>query len=155
MVFSALVDLLHQLATVFWIGGMAFINLVLEPSLAAVDPFQRGRIMGMVGKRFTSVAWGSVLLLVITGFLKTPDGLLFYTSEGYGITLLAKHIVVLLMILFGLRISLSLVPRIRREAPQPGQAPTTEFLKTQKQFEFLSRVNFLLGLLVLVLVALL
>jgi len=155
MVFSAFVDLLHLLATVFWIGGMAFINLVLEPSLAAVDPAQRGRIMGMVGKRFTFVAWGSVLLLVITGFLKTPDGLLFDASEGYGITLLAKHIVVLLMILFGLRISLGLIPKIRSQAPQPGQAPKPEFLKTQKQFEFLSRMNFLLGLLVLVLVALL
>ena len=90
--------------------------------------------MGMIGKRFTFVAWGSVLLLLITGFLKTPEGLLFDTSEAYGMTLLLKHIVVLLMILFGLRIALSLVPKIRREAPQPGQAPRRNSSRPRSSF---------------------
>jgi len=152
MLSTAIVNALHLLATVTWIGGMAFIILVLEPSLGAVDPAQRGRIMGIVGKRFSIIAWASVLLLLVTGFLKTPEGLLFDTSEVYSATLFAKHVTVLLMILVGLRISLGLVPKIRRQAPQPGQAPTAEFLSTQKQFQMLSRLNFLLGILVLVLV---
>jgi uncharacterized membrane protein len=155
MVASAVVNLLHLIAAVFWIGGMAFVNLVLEPSLKELDPVQRGKLMGTIGKRFTIVAWGSVLLLLVSGFIKTPDGLLFDTSDAYGTTLLLKHIVVLLMILFGLRIAVGLIPKIRREAPQPGQAPSPEFLKAQGQFQLLSRVNFILGLIVLVLVALL
>ena len=152
---EAIVDALHLLATVLWIGGMAFINIVLEPSLTLVDPAQRGKIMGMIGKRFSMVAWGSVILLLVTGFLKTPDGLLFDTSEGYGITLFLKHIVVVLMILIGLRISLVLVPRSQREAPQAGQPPSAAFVKTQKQFHLLSRLNFALGIIVLILIAIL
>ena len=155
MVGTAVVNVLHLIATVFWIGGMAFVNMVLEPSLKELDPVQQGKLMGTIGKRFTIVAWGSVLLLLVTGFLRTPEGLLFDTSDAYGTTLLLKHIVVLLMILFGLRISLGLIPKISRGAPQPGQAPSPEFLKAQGQFHLLSRANFILGLIVLVLVALL
>jgi uncharacterized membrane protein len=150
---SALVNALHLLATVIWIGGMAFVILVLEPSLGAVDPAERGKIMGIVGKRFAIIAWISILVLLVTGFLKTPEGLLFDTSEVYSATLFAKHVTVLLMILIGLRISLGLVPKIRRQAPQPGQAPTAEFMSTQKQFQLFSRLNFALGILLLVLVA--
>lgn len=153
MVESAIINTLHLLATVFWIGGMAFINVVLEPSMAAISPAERGKLMGTIGKRFSMIAWASVLVLLITGFLKTPDGLLFDTSEGYGITLLAKHVTVLLMILVGLRISLVLVPRITRQAPQGGQAPSAEFIATQKQFHLLSRLNFALGILVLIFVS--
>jgi uncharacterized membrane protein len=155
MLYSTIVDALHLLATVLWIGGMAFIILVLEPSLATVDPAARGKIMGTVGKRFSMVAWASVIVLLVTGFLKTPEGLLFDTSEGYGMTLFLKHIVVLLIILIGLRISLVLVPRSQREAPQAGQPPSATFLKTQRQFRFLSRANFALGVIVLILIAIL
>jgi len=150
---STIVNALHLLAAVIWIGGMAFVILVLEPSLLSLEPVERGKLMGVVGKRFSIIAWAAVILLLATGLVKTPDGLLFDASEGYGALLLAKHLVVLLMILIGLRISLGLVPRIRREAPQPGQAPSAEFLKTQKQFQILSRLNFVLGIVVIVLVA--
>jgi uncharacterized membrane protein len=132
---------------------MAFVILVLEPSLVSLEPVERGKLMGVVGKRFSIISWAAVILLLATGFVKTPDGLLFDPSEGYGAILLAKHITVLLMILIGLRISLGLVPKIRREAPQAGQLPSAGFLNAQKQFRLLSRLNLLLGVVVLVLVA--
>ena len=117
---SAIVNALHLLSAVIWIGGMAFVILTLEPSLVSLEPVERGKLMGVVGRRFSIISWVAVILLLATGFAKTPDGLLFDASEGYGAILLAKHITVLLMILIGLRISLGLVPRIRREAPQAG-----------------------------------
>ena len=63
-------DFLHLLATAVLIGGMLYSILVLMPSLAAIDLPQRGKFMGVAGKRFSFFAWGSVVVLLITGYLK-------------------------------------------------------------------------------------
>jgi hypothetical protein len=80
-------DFLHLLATAAWIGGMIYIILVLMPSLTAIDPPQRGKLMGAAAK--------------------------------------------------------------------PGEPPSPEFLKTQKQLPVFAITNTILGIAVLLFVALL
>ena len=148
-------DFLHLLATATWIGGMIYSIFVLMPSLKAIGPPQRGQLMGVVGKRFSFFAWGSVVVLLITGYLKTPEGMMFDASTTYGRILLLKHLVILLMIIFGIFISLVIVPKLGKLAPKAGEPPAPEFLKTQKQLPVFAVTNVILGIVVLLLVALL
>jgi uncharacterized membrane protein len=148
-------DFLHLLATAVWIGGMLYIVFVLMPSLTAIDPPQRGKLMGTAAKRFTILSWSSVLVLLITGYMKTPDGMLFDTSTTYGVTLTVKHFVVLLMMIIGVLIGFVIVPKIGKLAPKPGEPPSPDFLKAQKQLPVFAITNTILGIAVLLFVALL
>ncbi len=132
---------------------MFFMKLVLLPALAATDPASAGRAMAVVAKRFTIVAWTSVAVLLVTGLLKTPEGTLFSTASDYGVILLVKHVLFALMIVVGAIITFGFAPKLRAFAPNPGKAPSSEFLRAQKGVEILSATNTVLGLLVLVCVA--
>lgn len=155
MIFQTVVDFLHLLATVSWIGGMIYINVVLMPTLPALGPESRGTLMGAAAKRFAMVSWSSVVVLLLTGLQKTPTGMLFDLSTSYGITLTIKHILVLIMIGGGLFITFVIVPRMTALAPKPQEKPTVGFFKTQKQLQILAVTNMLLGIGVLFCVVLL
>ncbi|GAB4295601.1 MAG: hypothetical protein Kow0098_18020 [Ignavibacteriaceae bacterium] len=102
MSFAAINNFFHLLATVTWIGGMIYSNLILFPSLAVSSPPERGKIMNAITGRFIVVAWVSVVILIITGLIKTPSELLFNTSSDFGLWLTIKHILILLMIVIGM-----------------------------------------------------
>lgn len=139
----------HLLATSAWIGGMLFMKAVLVPSLAVLEPPQRGRLMTSVARRFTALAWTSVVLLALTGFLKTPDGLLGDTTTDVGLLLTVKLALFGGMVAVGLVITFGVAPRLAALAPAPGAAPGPGFLKAQKALDALSAFNALLGLVVL------
>ena len=153
MALDVIVNFLHSLATATWIGGMLFMKLVLLPAQAAIDPPQRGRLMGAVAARFTTVAWTSAVVLVVTGLLKTPADRLMDFSSRFGSALAIKHLMILAMIVIGLVISLGVVPKLKSLAPAPGQPPSEAFVKAQGRLDVLSAVNTVLGLLVLLAVA--
>lgn len=155
MIIQTVIDFLHVLATVSWIGGMIYINAVLMPSLSALGPESRGTLMQAAAKRFAIVSWSSVVVLLLTGLQKTPTGMLFDMSTSYGITLTIKHILVLAMICGGLFITFVIVPRMTALAPKPQQKPAVEFFKTQKQLQIIALTNMILGIIVLLCVVLL
>ena len=92
---------LHYLATVMWIGGMAFNILVLRPSMMILDQNQHPILGNKVLKRFIIFAWLSIAVLVLTGISITYNRIAFedILSTTYGIVLLSKHIVTLIMVL--------------------------------------------------------
>ena len=51
MLYAAL-KLLHVLAIVFWVGGMAFAHFCLRPSVTMLQPPERLRLLHAVMKRF-------------------------------------------------------------------------------------------------------
>jgi len=155
MMLQNLVDFLHLLATVTWIGGMIYINLALMPALPVLPPPERGKLMGAVAKRFGFLSWGSVLVLLSTGYYKTPPGMLFELSSDYGRTLTVKHVLLITMIAIGITISAVIVPRIGALAPKPNEAPAPAFLQAQGRLKQLAIVNMILGIAVLFCVALL
>ena len=66
---------LHYLATVMWIGGMAFNLLVLRPSMVAIDQNQRPVLGTTVLRRFIVFAWlprfwHFVLFMIYAAFRK-------------------------------------------------------------------------------------
>lgn len=153
MLLDTIVNFFHSLATVLWIGGMLFMKLVLLPAQAAIDPPQRGRLMGAAAARFTMVAWTSVVVLLVTGLLKTPAGRLMDFDSRFGTALAIKHLLIAAMIVIGLVISLGVVPKLKSLAPAPGQAPSAGFVQAQGRLDLLSAINTVLGLLVLLAVA--
>ena len=150
---SSMIDFLHLLATVTWIGGMIYVNLALIPSLTAIDPPQRGRLLGAVAGRFAILAWGSVVVLLVTGLLKTPPGQLFRPSTTFGAILALKHALTLLMVFAGLLVTLVIAPKLGTLTPKPGEKPSLDFLKVQKQLSMLGLANMIMGVAVLPLVA--
>jgi uncharacterized membrane protein len=59
---------LHVLGAITWIGGMLFIALVVVPVTRRLDDAAlRGRLVQEVGRRFRTVGWIALGLLILTG----------------------------------------------------------------------------------------
>jgi len=147
---TAVINIIHILATAVWIGGAFFVHFILQPGMKQIDPQQSGKLMGIIAKRFSITAWTCIILLIITGIIKTPAGMLFDQSTQLGQILTVKHILVILVISIGLVIGFYVVPNIRKNAPKPGEAPSTDFINSQKRLSTLATINLLLGGLIVV-----
>lgn len=66
MIFSAL-KLIHVLAVILWVGGMAFAHFFLRPSVQTLEPPVRLRLLHAVMKRFFSAVLWSSLVVLATG----------------------------------------------------------------------------------------
>lgn len=65
----ALAIVLHQLATLIWVGGMFFAHMALRPAAnALLDPPLRLPLMGAVLGRFFPWVWASIVLLWASGY---------------------------------------------------------------------------------------
>ncbi|MGQ9632179.1 MAG: CopD family protein [bacterium] len=165
-VYYVIIAWLHLLATVIWIGGMAFYVLVLIPSLAAIDPPQRGRLLGVLIKRYAPIAWGSVILLIVTGVLITVNRAALDAlsrTAPYRIVLAIKHVIVLAMVAIGAITSFVIGPKLMAPPPKPEEAssgpppagPPPEVMKLQRRSATLGNINLALGVIVLLLTAIL
>jgi len=134
---------MHYLATIMWIGGMAFNILVLRPSMAAIDQNQRPVLGTTVLKRFIIFAWLSIAVLILTGVPIGFSNVGFENilSTNYGIVLLSKHFVTLIMILIVTWVSFVLSTKLVSFAPRPNT------------ILILVKTNLSLGILVLLLTA--
>lgn len=149
------INVLHILATAVWIGGASFVHFILKPASRSIDPQQAGKLFGLVAKRFSKVAWGSIIVLLITGVMKTPEGQMFNTSSELGMMLTIKHILVIGVLIVGLTIGLYVVPKMQKAAPKPGEAPSADFAEYQNKLNMLASVNLVLGVLVVVVASML
>lgn len=57
----------HLIAAVVWLGGMVFILRVAIPAARKALGADAGKLMGEVTRRFTPLANGSILLLLLSG----------------------------------------------------------------------------------------
>lgn len=145
-----IINFLHLLATAVWIGGAIFIQLILNPSLSLIEPQQSGKLQGIIAKRFSITAWSCLIVLIITGILKTPSNMFFDTVTDMGMYLTIKHVLIILIIIFGLIIALIIVPKMRSSAPKQEEKPSEEFIKYSKRLHKVALLNTFLGILVLV-----
>jgi uncharacterized membrane protein len=137
---------IHLLATVVWLGGMAFILLVAIPSARRAVGEDAAKVMGEVTRRFTPLANGSILLLLLSGL-----ALLAMTGSfsepvllsGRGTVIVFKLLLFLLMAAVHFYRGKVLAPRIARTPPEQGKA------SLQKLSLNLVKVNLLAGLAVL------
>ena len=153
MTSDSIITFLHLVGAITWVGGMIYMNFVLMPSLSKVDPFEAGKLMAELGKRFTIIAWTSIIFLVITGFMQVEMEDLFDFSTDYNSLLSIKVSIVLLMILIAVYVTAVVIPKMRKLAPQPGEAPSQEFISTQKMLPILAKINMTLGILVILIIS--
>lgn len=94
-------NFLHLAAGIVWLGGMALLIFALRPVIIAhMPPPERLALMRHVLSRFFVMVWGSVAVLLVTGFgmlfmadLKlAPHGWLAMTGLGLLMCLIFAHI---------------------------------------------------------------
>ena len=161
---NSVLIILHVLGITFWVGGILVYLLALTPSLTAIGPADRGKLVGAFVKRFGLLTWIAIILVFGTGSILTygmasrVDNL-FATS--YGRTLLVKIVAAVLMVLNGAYLGLVLGGRMASFAPPPGAAgpgqggpppgPPPALLQLQKRMALFGWIQVGLALAVLVL----
>ncbi len=140
---------LHLIATIIWLGGIAFVLFVAIPSAKQVLGAEAGKMTGEISKRFTPMANYSILLLIVTGIVLTAannkfSGIINFANSWY-LVLIAKHLFVFGMVAIHFYRGLALAPRIARTELASAKA------SLQKLSLNLVKVNFCLGLIVLLL----
>jgi uncharacterized membrane protein len=149
---------LHILAAIVWIGGMAFLILVLVPAIR--QPQYRGVFASLIhwtGLRFRLVGWVCMGLLLLTGTFNLAyrgfgwtdlwSGKLWQGS--FGTILGAKLLLVAVILVASTVHDFSIGPRATSELQQ---APaSTEAVRLRRQATWLGRLNMLLALVVVAL----
>lgn len=152
----ALVFWLHMLATVVWLGGIAAIAILILPAAKRVlNPFDQLAFIESIQRRLEPLAWFSLAILIVTGLFQLSinphyDGFLS-TSGQWSLTILTKHMLVILMIVVSAIQTWEVLPAIRRGLMriEKGQVDETEVKRLQKRETLLLRLNISLSILIL------
>lgn len=107
-----LLQALHVLGAVIWVGGMFFALLVLRPSLAVLEPPQRLALHMQVFRRFFLIVWHAMPIVLLTGY-----AMLFARFGGFAGTGTGIHVMHLLgLIMAGVFILIFFGPWARLRA---------------------------------------
>ena len=152
----ALSHFIHVMGTVVWIGGILMTLLVILPSSkAALESAPMvGKLMKEIAKRFTPLANISILMLIATGII------LFYYDKNYtffldlknrwNVLIALKHALVAIMIIIHFYRGLILSQKIEKSTSNPNEVQPARLKKLSLD---LVKVNFALGIIVLLLTA--
>lgn len=152
--------LTHIVAAMAWVGGMLFVSLILVPGLRRLDDaVLQARLLSEVGRRFRTVGWAAIAVLVVTGTTNAwgrwgLDALLtgaFWVSQP-GRLLLVKLLVVAAMLVQSAVHDFVLGPRL--SARRRAGAETADLAGLRRRVSWLARLNLVLGLGVIVLAVL-
>jgi uncharacterized membrane protein len=150
----SVLNFLHLLATVAWIGGMATNILVTLPSTREIlEPAVSGRFIGAVMKRFRRLVYGSLITLLLSGvpltLLNENFVGLWQFNNAWSQVILIKHFTVTAVVLLAVYSFDVLTPKIAKLA---AKGPSPELLKAQKLQSRLAYTGFVLGLIILLLI---
>ncbi len=153
-----IVTFIHIVAAMLWVGGMLFMALMLIPALRAQkDPRLTARLVSAVGKIYHRWGWGSLVTLLITGFMALHYRGVRHSSlmskefwqSSFGQTLEWK------LMLFTLIVGLSLIhdhvigPQHTRMSGPGGDRKKAE--KLRKQASYMGRLTLLISLIMVLL----
>jgi copper transport protein len=115
---NTVIDLLHNLATAAWIGGLLGLAVLVSPAVARLGQGDRVRLAAAVVVRFSALALAAVAVLVVTGVYRAlaevPVADLLDT--GYGRVLLVKLGLFALLLVGGAYNRMVVHPRLERAA---------------------------------------
>ena len=106
---------IHLMAAVTGIGGLAFLLLILMPSLRVLNPEQRSTLFQAVANRFRWASWSAIALLLASGIYNVRQ---YYWELAWGrswsfLTLKIILSLVLFSIVLGLTIPAKVFDRLR------------------------------------------
>lgn len=108
------VDLVHLLVAALWAGGLLLLALTLHALLSSGQPNDLRRAL-RVTRRFSALALAALTIVAVTGVLSAAwnvGGPRNLTGEDYGLLLIAKVVLVLLIVTVAAVNRLLLVPRL-------------------------------------------
>jgi uncharacterized membrane protein len=142
----------HLLSAVVWIGGLFFILYVALP-VAGKTLDQPGKIMGPLSKRFVPLANISIFLIIASGIIMSIASHEFTgDSRLSGLraqSLVVKILLVVMMASIHFYRGLILAPGIARVSSEGGHSEKVQKLQTLSLN--LVKINFFLGIMVLLL----
>jgi uncharacterized membrane protein len=112
---------LHMMATVFWIGSISAMSLVVIPAArSTLDPAGYRAFLSKLQSRVTPIGWFSLAVLATTGMFQMSShpsysGFL-EISNSWAAAILIKHLVVGLMILTSAYLTWGILPALRRSS---------------------------------------
>jgi putative copper export protein len=120
-----LINFLHELFTIIWIGGMLLLVLVLMPVLKKQFEEEKfNQVNKMIKKRLSIFTYIAIVVLMVTGLLMTRESTLttrFLSFESTAAILLSiKHILFILMALIAVFRS-TIIDRIKGIEKKPRQ----------------------------------
>ena len=150
---KTLIDWLHIMATVIWIGGMFTNMVILRPVMVkTLAPADAGKFMGALMKRFRVVVYASIVLLGVTGIpLKIINEnyiSIINFENNWEIVSFIKHVCYGILVILAVYMFEVLSPRMAKLAPK---GPSPEMKALQKRQVLLGGLAFLSAIVILVL----
>jgi copper transport protein len=111
------VDVLHVAAASVWVGGIATIVLALPAATRVLEPAQRTPLLVATLARFSRLALGSVLVIALTGVVQAyidVRTLHALTSSTYGVLIVVKVLLFVLLVGFGVVNRERVIPTLKR-----------------------------------------
>lgn len=121
-------DVMHVLAMSAWIGGLLLLTFALPAATRELPPPDRTRLLAAALLRFSPLALGCVVVLLLTGTIQAIEHVGSWDAllhTGFGRAVLAKVVLVAALIALGAVNRSRAVPRLRELAGQvaaPGGA---------------------------------
>ncbi len=149
--FDLILVWIHLTAATFWIGGMLFLSLVAVPLLKKdPDPSSAQRGFINMARRFRTLVWMALAVLVITGAILLPNHVdLSGSVAEWPTVVLIKLLLVLLLVVVSLAHDKFLAPKVRTLK----RKPPSELVLVDKIIllasPFIGRLTLLFGLAIL------
>lgn len=151
----SVVNWFHLVATVVWIGGIILsVTAISSAAKQSLEPPAMGRFMSSFMKRFRTMIYVSIALLVVTGVF-----MMFYNKSYAGgmdmgnlwvLLVVVKHVFVIVLIILGVYMLEGIYPKIERLG---AKGPSPKMAKLQKLQMRIGVTNMVLGLIILALTA--
>ena len=97
---------LHVIGVVVWIGGVAFVTIILFPMIHALDdPMEKALLFQRVEHRFARIARAMIILVGLTGLFNLYEKGLYHllpTRDGWWLDLMIGVFTVYALLIFGL-----------------------------------------------------
>ena len=153
LIILSLVNWLHLVATVTWIGALVTNMVVLMPTAReTLEPPVMGRFLGSFMKRFRPLVYRSIIVLSITGIIMMLLNKHYLGRLDFGNLwtqlLLVKHVLIIIMVVMVVYAFEVLAPRVGRLA---AAGPSPELAKLQKLQMRVAKIGLIIALLVLLL----
>jgi copper transport protein len=135
--FTVFSDWLHIVAAGFWVGGLFHLALTLTRGVSGLEGRQRLRVLDSVIPSFTRLAVVSTIVLALTGVYNSwihVDGLRALWGTPYGITLLIKVAIFLLMVAIGGVNTFVIHPRAKRVIEGDAGTAAHEHIRLDRSF---------------------
>jgi methionine-rich copper-binding protein CopC/putative copper export protein len=115
---AAILNWLHLLAEAIWLGGVAYLGLVLLPLLPTIEPELHGELLVSLLRYYVPLLLAALGVLLISSLFKIETtipqpGLLL--DDPYGRALLVQLLLFALMLIFTVYSFFYVLPRLRRQ----------------------------------------